>query len=187
MVIFSGKWLISGMVNIPTIETERLRLRDHRKGDLEDCVAMWSDPIVVRYTIGKPSTRQQTWARLLTYLGHWSQLGFGYWAVEEKASGRFVGEVGFADFKRELTPSIEGTPELGWVLAPAVHGKGYATEALRAALAWGDLSLKSRRSVCLIDPGNAVSLRVAEKIGFSRVQETAYNGAPVILFERARR
>src|SRR4051812_25000520 len=104
----------------PTIlETDRLRLRGHEPGDLADCFAMWGNPEVTRFIGGKPSTRQQTWQRTLTYLGHWRAVGFGYWAVEEKASGRFVGELGFADFKREMEPSIEGVPELGWAVTPA--------------------------------------------------------------------
>ena len=64
-------------------------------------------------------------------------MGFGHWAVEEKASGDFIGDLGFADFKRDIQPSIQGLPELGWVLASRAHGKGYATEAVRAAIAWG--------------------------------------------------
>jgi len=93
-------------------------------------------------------------------------MGFGYWAVEEKASERFLGEIGFADFKREIVPSIEGVPELGWVLASHAHGKGYATEALNAAIPWGDKNLSASRSVCIIDPENLASLRVAEKCGY---------------------
>ena len=71
----------------PVIETERLRLRPHQPDDLADCVAMWSDPAVVRYTIGSPSPLQKTWLRVLAYRGHWAMLGYGYWAVEEKVSG----------------------------------------------------------------------------------------------------
>src|SRR5688500_3429452 len=114
----------SADVTIPTLQTPRLVLRAHALSDFDAAVAMWADPVVVRYTIGQPSTAQRTWLRLLTYLGHWDLMGYGYWAVEEKATGRFIGEVGFADFKRGLDPSIEGVPELGWVLAPHAHGKG---------------------------------------------------------------
>ena len=74
----------------------------------------------------------------MRYRGLWPVLGYGYWAVEETASGRFVGDVGFADFHRVLEPSIRGVPEMGWVLAPEVHGNRYASEAVTAALHWLD-------------------------------------------------
>lgn len=127
---------------------------------------MWSDPAVTRYTIGEPSPPQRTWLRILGYRGHWALLNYGYWAVEEKSSGRYIGELGFADFKRNLVPSIAGVPELGWALAPAFHGKGYATEALRAALIWGDVHLSQARTVCIIHQDNHASLRVAEKLAY---------------------
>src|SRR4030088_1463697 len=101
---------------VPSIETARLRLRSHQLEDFAPSVAMWSDPAVYRYISGKPSTPQQVWSRLLGYTGHWTLLGFGYWVVEEKATGTFLGEVGFADFKRDIEPSIAGIPEIGWVL-----------------------------------------------------------------------
>jgi RimJ/RimL family protein N-acetyltransferase len=153
----------------PVIETERLRLRAHQSDDFADCVAMWSDPAVVRYTIGDPSPPQRTWIRILAYLGHWALLGYGYWAVEEKTSGRYIGELGFADFKRDIVPSIDGMPELGWALVPQFHGKGYATEALSAAVAWGDSHFSQRRTVCIIHRDNHRSFRVAEKLGYKAI------------------
>jgi RimJ/RimL family protein N-acetyltransferase len=171
---------------VPVIETERLVLRPHLLTDFAACVAMWSDPRITRYTIGEPSSAQRTWLRILAYRGHWALLGFGYWAVEEKASGRYVGELGFADFKREIQPSIEGIPELGWALAFAAHNKGYATEALRAAVVWGDKNIAEARTVCLISPNNAASLRVAAKIGYRETGRTKKNGEAEILFERLR-
>ncbi len=170
---------------IPVLETERLRLRPHQLEDFPECVAMWTDPAITRYTIGSPSTEQRTWLRILAYIGHWSLQGFGYWAVEEKVSGRFIGELGFADFKRELDPSIRGVPELGWALASHAHGKGYATEALRAAVQWGDARFGPIRTVCLIAPGNLPSLRVAAKLGYLEELRTTQNGEPVILLGRA--
>jgi len=145
---------------------------------------MWSDPAITRYTIGSPSPRQRTWTRLLAYRGHWALLGFGYWAVEEKATGRFVGELGFAEFKREIQPSIEGTPELGWALISQAQGKGYATEALRAAVAWGDSHFGPVRTVCLIHPDNHPSLRVADKLGYKELLRTSIDGMPEVMFLR---
>ncbi len=168
----------------PTLETTRLTLRGHREGDFDDSAAMWAEPEVARHIGGRPFTREESWSRLLRYIGHWSALGFGYWVVIEKASGRFVGEVGFSDFKRELVPSLEGAPEIGWVLAPWAHGKGYATEAVGAAVAWGATSFTSPRTVCLIDLDNAASIRVAGRCGYEEYGRTSYKGTPVILFQR---
>jgi RimJ/RimL family protein N-acetyltransferase len=156
----------------PGLETERLRLRGHGVGDLADCAAIWSEPDVVRYTIREPSSPQRTWLRMLGYRGHWALLGFGYWAVEEKRSGRCIGELGFADFKRPLTLSLDGMPELGWVLAPWAQGKGYATEALQAVVAWGDQQFLSRRTVCIIHRDNHRSFRLAAKLGYDLVLQS---------------
>jgi RimJ/RimL family protein N-acetyltransferase len=171
-------------IEAPLLETQRLRLRGHRLDDLDACCAMWGDPIVTRYIGGKPFTREEVWARLLRYIGHWSLLGFGYWAVEEKASGTFVGEMGFGDFKRELEPPLDDTPELGWALASQAHGKGYATEALRAVIDWGDHHFGAIRTACLIHPENLASMRVAEKCGYHEYARATYKGHETILFER---
>ena len=151
---------------VPVLETARLLLRGHTQADHEACVQMWADPIVTRYTIGAPSPPQRTWQRLLAYLGHWSLLGYGYWAVEDKQTGRYIGEMGFADFKRDA-PAV-GSPELGWALAPHAHGRGLATEGLRAAVAWADACLEARETFCIIHPDNGASLRIADKLGFAR-------------------
>jgi RimJ/RimL family protein N-acetyltransferase len=173
-------------LSIPLIETPRLTLRGHRREDFAACAAMWGDPVVTRHIGGKPFTPEEVWARLLRYAGHWAWLGFGYWAVEEKATGAFVGELGFADWKRAIEPSIEGVPELGWALAPHGHGRGLATEAALAVVAWGERRFgASARTVCIIDPDNRPSLRVAEKCGYRELQRLSYHGAPTILFERA--
>jgi RimJ/RimL family protein N-acetyltransferase len=170
-------------LDIPRLETERLILRAHRLEDFAECAAMWADPSVTHF-IGKPSTEQEAWARLLNYAGLWSLLGFGYWAVEEKATGRYIGDVGFADFKRDIQPSLREMPELGWVLAARAHGHGYATEAVRAALAWGDGNFGGRRAACIIKPEHARSIRVAEKCGFKEFRRTTYKDAPTIVFVR---
>ncbi len=170
--------------SVPTIETDRLILRAHRVGDFSACAAMWADPVVTRYIGGKPSTEQQTWSRLLQYAGLWSLLGFGYWAIEAKATSAFIGDLGFADFKRDIEPPLGATPELGWALAVHAHGKGFATEAVRAAIAWGDANLSSTRTVCLISPENVASIRVAEKCGYRELHRTTYNTKPTIVFSR---
>ncbi len=172
------------MPRIPTIQTERLILRGHRPEDYPASSAMWSDADVVRHISGKPSTAQQSWMRVLNYVGHWGLMGFGYWLAEEISSGQFVGEVGFADFKRGLDPSLDGVPEIGWALAPDKHGRGLATEAVRAAVTWGDRNDRWNETICIVKPGNVASLRVAEKCGYDKVRRFDYNGEPTLLFAR---
>lgn len=167
-----------------TIETERLRLRRHRANDFDSCAAMWADPVVTRYIGGKPFSREESWARLLRYAGHWELLGFGYWAIEEKETGRFVGEAGFADFRREIRPPIQGIPEIGWAFLSAVHGRGYATETVKALVVWGERHLSSKRTVCLIHPDNAASIRVASKCGYREYVTGSYRGNSVLLMTR---
>ena len=169
---------------VPTIETGRLTLRGHSRDDLGDSAAMWADPEVTRHIGGRPFSEEEVWTRLLRHVGHWLVMGFGYWVVREKTTGRFVGEVGFADFHRDIQPSLEGRPEIGWVLAPWAQGQGFATEAVLAALAWGDAHFGPARTVCLISPENASSLRVAEKCGYNEVVRTTYKDQPTILLER---
>ncbi len=147
---------------------------------------MWGDPDVVRHIGGVTQPRDRVWLKLLGYIGHWHALGYGYWVARERGTERFVGEVGLADFRRDLAPSFDGAPEAGWALASWAHGRGFATEAMRAVLAWGDEHLGVARTVCLIDAGHAASVRVAEKLGFRPWAETTMQGAPVRLFERPR-
>lgn len=169
---------------VPALDTERLTLRGHTLADFEACAAMWADPLVTRHIGGRPSSEEEVWARVLRYAGLWALLGFGYWVVRERATGRFVGEVGLADFRRDLTPALGDAPEVGWALAPWAHGRGFATEAVRAALAWGDAHLGPSRTACLITPENVASIRVAAKCGYRETARATYKGVGTLIFER---
>lgn len=171
-------------INIPTLETERLKLRGHRLDDFPHCAAMWADANVCRYIGGKALTEEESWTKFLRYAGHWSLMGFGYWVAEEKATGKFSGEMGFADYKRDIEPSLKGVPEIGWVLASHAQGKGYATEAVRAIVAWGDIHFQSPRTACIIAPENLASIRVAEKCGYRELQRANYKGKETLMFVR---
>jgi len=168
---------------VPPLETNRLCLRGHGIADFEQCAAMWADPNVTRHILERPLTEEESWARLLRYVGHWALLGFGYWVIVEKQTGDFVGEAGFADYKRKIEPSLNGLPEIGWVLASRAHGKGLATEAVQAITAWGDAQFQSPTR-CIITPENAASFRVAAKCGYREILRTTYNGHETVMFER---
>jgi RimJ/RimL family protein N-acetyltransferase len=166
------------------LETDRLIMRPHVLADYDDSFAMWSDSEVTRFIGGQASTREEVWARLLRYAGHWALLGFGYWVVRDKASGSFVGEVGFANFRRAIEPPLDDMPEVGWALMPAAHGRGYATEAVHAALRWADAKWPAADTACIVAPDNTASLRVAQKCGYVEWAHGSYKGKPTVHLRR---
>ncbi|MBM6596309.1 GNAT family N-acetyltransferase [Microvirga pudoricolor] len=168
----------------PPLETDRLLLRAHTARDLDAACSLWNHPMVVENITGKTAGTQEIWFRILRYAGLWPLLGYGYWAVEEKSTGRFVGDVGFADFHRDIEPSLLGIPEAGWLLDPGHHGKGYATEAVLAVLRWLDRGDAGSSSVCIISPTNEASLRVADKCGYRETHRTVFNERPTMLLRR---
>lgn len=170
---------------IPKIETERLLLSGHQLEDFSEMTQLWATDSVVEYITGEPSTERDSWMRMLTYGGLWPILGFGYWAVREKVTGKYVGDLGFADFHRMARPSVKGIPEAGWVIAPEYQGLGYATEAMQAALQWLSEQNKFKESVCFIDPANKASLRVAQKLGYIVKREVLMNGECAVLLRKA--
>ncbi|MBX3529531.1 MAG: GNAT family N-acetyltransferase [Rhizobiaceae bacterium] len=172
-------------MNIPVLDTTRLRLREHRPSDLDAYAAMWADERVVRHIGGVPLSREQSWARILQYRGMWASLGFGFWVIEERASGALIGEAGLQDMQREMAPGLGGTLECGWGLVPAAHGKGLADEAVRAVLAWADRERPGRRVACIIAPENAPSQRLAAKLGFAESDNAHYRGKQTVIWRRA--
>lgn len=164
---------------IPVLETPRLRLRPHAASDFEAVAKLWADPEVTRHISGRPATREESWARMLRYAGLWTLCGFGYWAVEDRATGAFLGDVGFADFQRTIDPPPPALPEIGWVLAPHAHGRGVATEAAGAALAW-----LGRPCFCINAPAHDGSLRVAAKLGFQRQGLARYRDDAIAVLVR---
>ena len=114
----------------------------------------------------------------------WTLLGYGYWAVDRRETGEMIGFLGFADFKREMIPSIEGKPEMGWIFAPNGQGQGFCSEAVRAGLAWADEVLPGEPVVAIINPGNTPSIKVAERCGFNLREDASYRGEPILLFTR---
>ena len=170
----------------PHLETERLILRHFTLDDFPGLAACWADPEMVKFIGGgQPQGQEMTWSRLLRYIGHWQALGYGYWGVFEKVEGRFVGAFGFQDARRELTPALQ-FPEAGWTLIPAVHGKGYANEALGAILGWADGEFTTP-VCCIIDNDNHRSIHLAEGFGFQFAHYVEYHGKQVKMFIRPTR
>jgi RimJ/RimL family protein N-acetyltransferase len=165
------------------VETPRLVLRRYRERDFQDHQAMTADPGMFRYADRGPLTSDEAWWRLLRHAGHWSLLGYGVFVVEEKGSGRFVGEAGLSQFRRGLGERFDSRPEITWSIIPERQGRGYASEAAEAALAWRERR-HAEPTVCMIHVDNAPSLRVAEKLGYESFAQIEYKGYPALLFER---
>jgi RimJ/RimL family protein N-acetyltransferase len=147
-------------MTVPVLETERLRLRGWRKEDLRDFAAFWADEATARF-VGGTCSREDAWRLMAMYVGHWALRGYGKWAIEDKASGRFAGYCG------PWYP--EGWPEqeIGWGLLKAFHGRGYATEAARSARDFAYRELGWPTAVSYIDADNGASQRVAVRLGAS--------------------
>jgi RimJ/RimL family protein N-acetyltransferase len=178
--VFSYAWLM--------INPASARLHFHRMttDDYDDCAAMWADPDTTRHIGGAPSTPEESWGRVLRCVGHWAALGYGTWVIRDRQTGRFAGDIGFKQFRRDLDPVLQTLPEIGWVLAPWARGQGLATEAATAALGWADAVPGWPMTLCIIDPENLASLRVAAKCGFAEQARTEYKAKPVIVFARQR-
>jgi RimJ/RimL family protein N-acetyltransferase len=150
-----GPWYDGDM---RTLQTERLVLRAFREADLAAYARICADPDVVRH-VGQPFSRAEAWLHIAVMLRHWQLRGCGMWAVEDRSSGALIGRIGF--YEPEGWPGLE----LGWMLATSHWGRGLATEGARAALAFAFGVLERPHIISLIRPENAVSVRVAEKLG----------------------
>lgn len=172
-----------GRLTAPTLDTPRLRLRALSMDDWEAYAAAWADPRMTRFIGGEPRDRATSWGKFLQGIGLWPLFGFGYWSFIERDGGRFVGNGGLARFERGI-PELAGFPEAGWAFVPDAWGKGYATEAMGAVLAWADTILGERETRCIIDPMNAASRRVAEKLGYSLFASCSEPLGPTDIFRR---
>ncbi len=158
------------------LETERLLLRQWRLDDFDTYEKMCTDEEIMRYIGGKTFNRIEAWRHMAYHVGHWELLGYGHFAVEEKASGRFIGRIGF------LNPAGWPAFEIGWTLARDSWGKGYAIEGARRALDFAFKELDKPHVISLIHPENKASIRVAERLGETVEGKTEVLGIPVLIY-----
>jgi RimJ/RimL family protein N-acetyltransferase len=163
------------------IETERLLIRPFVAADAGPMLSVYGDPEVMRFIPGGALTGSGTVRTMLeTHAGTQERLGFSVWAVVERQTGDVIGDAGFGI----LEPT--GDVELGYTLARAYWGRGYATEAAAACLEAGLAHIAAPRIVAVVDEANQASLRVAERIGMSRTGTIEVHGRPHVLFAAQR-
>lgn len=134
-----------------------------------------ADPEVMRY-LGGSLGRQQSWRQLALFAGHWTLRGYGIWAVERKEDGVLVGRAGL------WNPEGWFGLEVGWTLARAAWGNGYATEAGRAAMDWAWTALDAPDLISVIHVDNVASQRVADRLRLRWVRDDTLNDQPVLIY-----
>jgi RimJ/RimL family protein N-acetyltransferase len=149
--------------------------------DIDAYAEMCADPEVMRFLAGgKVMNRNEAWRSMAAVCGHWHLRGYGMWAVVEKATNRMVGRVG--------CHNPEGWPgiEVGWTLRREFWGRGYATEAARAAFDWAFANLSLAHLISLITPDNVRSKAVAARLGESVEGHTRVNDTDVVIYGMSR-
>jgi RimJ/RimL family protein N-acetyltransferase len=173
------------------LQSERLVLRRPRLSDFDRLAAMWAQPSVVTHFGGKPFNREDSWSRLLRYVGHWELMGYGMWTATLRGDDLHMGDVGFLHGERTDVPAF-GCPEAGWSFHPEAQGQGLGSEAVALILEWADAQAASgadprfARTVAMINPANAASIAVARRCGYAIFGEATYRAEPVGLWQRFR-
>jgi RimJ/RimL family protein N-acetyltransferase len=168
---------------IPAFETGRLLLRAFERDDVDRFAAISANPEVMRFIgNGQPLDRAASWRAMASFLGHWTLRGYGQWAMVEKATGLLIGRVGL--WNPEGWPGLE----VGWLLDRSAWDRGYATEGAGAALDHAFEVVGADQIISAIQPENARSIRVAERIGEIYIGQTSVEARDVVVYgiDRAR-
>jgi RimJ/RimL family protein N-acetyltransferase len=168
--------VIATPISAPVLTTSRLELRMLQQSDFEQYAAIHADPEVTHFTTRTHLDRADAWRHLALIVGHWHLRGFGMWGVFEKETDALVGRVGFHE------PDNWPGFELAWTIGRAFWGRGYAPEAARRCLEFAFDEMKRSRVISLIDPANANSIRVAEKLGEVVEGEATVGGHRLLVY-----
>ena len=165
----------------PVLLTPRLQLVGLEPRHFPAFARMHADPSTMRHIgDGLPLDRVSAWLHLAMLVGHWDLRGYGVWAVEQLGGGDMIGRVGL------FQPEGWDEPELSWMIAPALRGRGFAFEAARAALDHAFVELGFVRIMSLVRPANHASRRVAEKLGGVLDETVHFFGEPTQVFRYER-
>ena len=171
-------------MTIPTLAADRFVLRAFRESDVPALTALHGDPEVMRYLRpggAAETSPRQAWEYIAIVMGHWLLKGYGKWAMADRKTDELIGRVGYYDAPYEW-PGLE----LGWTISRRLWGPGYATEAAQLALTWGFETLDTDEIISAINPNNAPSIRVAERLGERHVRDDVMHGAPCRIYAMTR-
>lgn len=172
------------MNGAPVLVTERLELWRPLAADLPDLHAMMQHEVTRRFFGAWEATLADMHARLLRNVGSWSLYGYGTFMVRERGKATIIGNCGVFHSWRGLGEDFDDQPEAGWIVAADKARQGYAGEAMTAVFAWFDAAHGPRRTVCMIDPANTASIRLADRFGYKPLRDAEFGGEPIRLFER---
>ncbi len=147
-------------LDIPVLETERLRLRMLSIDDFEEECAFYATER--SRGVGGPKEPREVWRILTMFIGHWIVNGYGFWALEDKETGRYMGRAGC------LNPCDWPEAEIGWTLMAHAEGKGLAYEAATAVRRFAYQTLGWSTAISLIKADNTRSAALAQRLGCVR-------------------
>jgi ribosomal-protein-alanine N-acetyltransferase len=151
------------------LETPRLILRHQVIEDLDDLWALYCDPEITKYIPDAPRSREEAQEELEWHMnGHPRDRDLGLWATIHKESGKFIGRCGLLPWEIDGQKEVE----VAYTIAGAYQGQGLGSEAASAILNYGFDTLNLSRLICLIDPENTPSQKVAEKMGMKFEKES---------------
>lgn len=165
------------------LTTRRFHLRQPTAADFETTHALTQAPEMRTFLGREPPSLEDSFNRHLRNAGSWALYGHGIFIVDEIGGARHVGGCGLFRTHRDLGEDFDLCPEAGWVIAHDRWGLGYATEAMIAILAWFDAAFGGR-TVCMIEPRNTASERIAEKLGYSPIGEARYKDDEIMRYAR---
>ncbi|MDH5407194.1 MAG: GNAT family N-acetyltransferase [Gammaproteobacteria bacterium] len=158
------------------IETERLNLRMFQAEDWRDLCVLYSDAETTQYTLRRTLDEDETWRIVVMFIGHWQVRGYGPYAVEDKATGKVMGNIGL------WYPEIWPEPEIMWSLAKPFWGKGFASEAAFAVKKMAVEKLPDVSLISLMDKNNIRSQGVAKKLGARFEKEIIFKNHPTCVY-----
>lgn len=172
------------MTGQPFLTTERLELWQPRASDLVQMHHVVTNPSTGRF-LGPMATLHEHATRFTRGAGSWFLYGYGPLMLRLRGQEALIGNCGVFHTFRGLGDDFDDHPEAGWIVAAEHVGQGLASEAMQAVMGWFEREHGARRMVCMIEPENRASVRLAAKLGFTPLRETALpDGAAVRLFER---